>query len=117
MSYYIFSIVAVMVALLVVFFLYLKFEEKRKTEVYHSFMSTFRRISEGNMSDRVEKYNIVELDIVGEQFNLMMDSVMMLNKALAEEERCLLQGRSVNPCTIALHISKHRNKWHLYIIK
>ena len=111
---YIFSIVAVMVALLVVFFLYLKFEEKRKTEVYHSFMSTFRRISEGNMSDRVEKYNIEELDIVGEQFNLMMDSVMMLNKALAEEERRAHFSEQEKDRYIIKYLSTQINKHFIF---
>ena len=111
---YIFSIVAVMIALLAVFFLYLKFEERRKTEVYNSFISTFRRISEGNMSDRVEQYNIEELDLVGEQFNLMMDSILMLNKALAEEERKAHFSEQEKDRYIIKYLSTQINKHFIF---
>jgi len=111
---YILSIVGVMILLLALFFVHLKIEEKQKTEVYHSFISTFRRISEGNMSDRVERYNIEELDLVGEQFNLMMDSVIMLNKALSEEERRALFNEKEKDRYIIKYLSTQINKHFIF---
>ncbi len=111
---YLFSIVGIMILLLALFFVYLKFDEKRKTEVYDSFISTFRRISEGNMSDRIEKYNIEELDLVGEQFNLMMDSVIMLNKALSEEERKALFNEKEKDRYIIKYLSTQINKHFIF---
>ena len=111
---YLFSIVGIMILLLALFFVYLKFDEKRKTEVYDSFISTFRRISEGNMSDRIEKYNIEELDLVGEQFNLMMDSVIMLNKALNEEERKALFNEKEKDRYIIKYLSTQINKHFIF---
>ncbi len=111
---YLFSIVGIMILLLALFFVYLKFDEKRKTEVYDSFISTFRRISEGNMSDRIERYNIEELDLVGEQFNLMMDSVIMLNKALSEEERKALFNEKEKDRYIIKYLSTQINKHFIF---
>ncbi len=111
---YIFTIVLILLFLLVIFFLYLRVEEKRKTVVYDNFISTFRRISEGNVNDRVDKYNIEELDLVGKQFNLMMDSVLMLNKKLSEEELKAHHNEKEKDRYILKYLSTQINKHFIF---
>lgn len=83
---YLFSIVASIVALSAIFFVYMRAKEKQKSKVFDSFVSTFKEIGQGNFNERIEKYDVEELDLVSEQFNLMMDSLLIFNNALKEEE-------------------------------
>lgn len=83
---YLFSIVAIILFLGIFFFLYLWTQERKKSRVYEAFIDTFRKIGEGDLDKRIETYNIEELDIVGKQFNSMMDSMLTLNEELANEK-------------------------------
>lgn len=83
---YLILVILILVLLSVAFISYMHRQADRKAKVYDSFVETFQKIREGYFDNRVEKYNIEELDIVGEQFNLMMDSLFALNKQLSEAE-------------------------------
>ena len=111
---YIVSIAGIMIFLTVVFIVYLRIDEKRKTQIYDSFISTFRRISEGNTSDRIEEYNVEELDLVSKQFNLMMDSLNLLNKALGEEERKAYFSEKEKDRYIIKYLSTQINKHFIF---
>lgn len=111
---YVFAIVGIMILLLAIFLIYLKVDERQKTEVYDSFISTFRRISEGKISDRIEEYNIEELDLVSKQFNLMMDSLNILNKALGEEERRAHFNEQEKDRYIIKYLSTQINKHFIF---
>ena len=111
---YLLTIVGLMLVLLVACFIYVKIDEKKKVAVYDSFIETFRRIREGNTSERMLSYGIEELDLVGEKFNQMMDSVLRLNEALREEERKALESEKEKDRYVIKYLSTQINKHFIF---
>lgn len=111
---YLFSIIGVMVFLVVLFFCYVRLQEKKKFQAYESFISTFRKISEGNLQTRVDKYNIEDFDLVGTQFNLMMDSILRLNSALSNEQLKTFHNEAEKDRYVLKYLSTQINKHFIF---
>ncbi len=111
---YLFSIIGIMAFLIVLFFCYIRLQEKKKFQAYESFISAFRKISEGDLQMRVDEYNIEELDLVGKQFNLMMDSILQLNSALSNEQLKTAYNVAEKDRYILKYLSTQINKHFIF---
>ena len=108
------TVSSVMLLLVAVFFVSVRLKERKKIQVYDSFIDAFQKISEGDLQNRVEKYDIEELDLVGEQFNLMMDSILQLNSELSNEQLKSFHNESEKDQYILKYLSTQINKHFIF---
>ena len=111
---YLMSIIGIIVFLGALFFCYIRLRERKKVQAYESFIRTFRKISEGDVQNRVEKYDIEDLDLVGTQFNLMMDSLIRLNSELSEEQLKTIYNEAEKDRYILKYLSTQINKHFIF---
>ncbi len=108
------GIAAVFVFLCLCFYIYLRANDKKRLSSYQSFIDAFRRISEGDLSSRLERCGIEGLDLVAKQFNIMMDSVLKLNDELAEEEKKRLRTELEKDAYVLKYLSTQMNKHFIF---